>query len=159
MKKLIWRNFCKKSWGKNLQISTLCEKQKKNIHTWKIFRESSIKCKFVTRSVDFTEFLGKVARKSTFLQFSHYERTHEHEAHCEVLFFKPSKCWSNLLKKMNASTNFVTVENTLTVRLKCHKCFLMLTHCPWLSKPTVETWKIRKKNTFLIKIVPSKYEI
>ena len=40
VKKLIWRNFCKKSWGKNLQISTLCSVEKWEILSpWKKFRQ------------------------------------------------------------------------------------------------------------------------
>ena len=35
VKKLIWRNFCKISWGKNLQISTLCSGY--TDFTWKQF--------------------------------------------------------------------------------------------------------------------------
>ena len=56
MKKLIWRNFCKISWGKNLQISTLCILDfSEYIHLiWRIF--FNILNFLIT--VDLTNFFG-----------------------------------------------------------------------------------------------------
>ena len=53
VKKLIWRNFCKISWGKNLQISTLCIRN--FCITLELFREIAFMVTLFTIEVVFTE--------------------------------------------------------------------------------------------------------
>ena len=93
VKKMIWRNFCKISWGKNLQISTVWCGKTRNFLSPNFFREINYRYYvfnfFISKNVTFTNFFQKSVRE-IFCFF--------HTVQCKCSF-------SQIIREINFFTN------------------------------------------------------